>query len=184
MTPRIPLICLLLVAFTAGHAADNSTLRQELEDILALDQTHRGANRSAPWDDVAAEQAAIDQANLAKVERLLRSHEWPRRSQVGDDAALAAFLVIQHADVATQERYLPIIQARVAEGEAKPAWLALLTDRILVAKGKPQVYGTQSRVNPKTGVTEAVEIRDPRRVNERRALLGLKPLKRLPANAH
>ena len=100
------------------------------------------------------------------------------------DAALAAFLVIQHADVSTQERYLPIIRARVAEGEAKPAWFALLTDRILVAKGKPQVYGTQSRANPETGVTEPVEIGDPERVNERRALLGLKPLKRLSANAH
>ena len=96
---------------------------------------------------------------------------------------MAAFLVIQHADVAVQERYLPVLRQRVDEGEARPAWLALLVDRIRVARGKSQIYGTQSRFNADTGESELFEIDDPARVNERRALRGMKPLERIPGNA-
>ena len=172
----------MLFAAGVASSAATSNLRQQLEAILALDQKHRGSNRTVPWSEVEAEQAAIDRTNVAKVEELVRTHGWPRRSEVGEAAAMAAFLAIQHADVAVQERYLPILQRRVDEGEAKPAWLALLTDRILVAKGKPQIYGTQSRFNAETGQSELLEIEDPARVNERRALLGLKPLKRVPGS--
>jgi hypothetical protein len=182
MAVRVSLLCALLFVAGSASAADPSNLRQQLEAILELDQRHRGPNRTAPWSEVEDEQTAIDLKNVAEVEELVRTYGWPRRSEVGEDAAMAAFLAIQHADVAVQERYLPVIQVSVDEGEAKPAWLALLTDRILVARGKPQLYGTQSRFNSGTGESELLEIEDPAQVNERRALLGLKPLKRVPGS--
>ena len=169
---------LLLACSTASaEAAGQEELRARLEAVLALDQKYRGGTVRQRWSEVAAAQTAIDQTNLVIVERLVAEHGWPRISEVGEEAALAAFLVIQHADLATQERYLPLIRARVAENEAKGAWLALITDRILIRQGKPQLYGTQYRADPDTGKTEPFPIADPANVDARRIELGMKPLK-------
>lgn len=167
---------LLLICSTASAETAGQELRARLEALLALDQKHRGADSRRRWSEVAAEQAAIDKSNLVIVEGLVAEHGWPRISEVGEEAALAAFLVIQHADLAKQERYLPVIRARVAENEAKGAWLALLTDRILVIQRKPQLYGTQFRANRDTGKSEPFPIADPANVDARRSELGMKPL--------
>ncbi|GAA2107670.1 hypothetical protein HKK74_34235 [Actinomadura alba] len=61
----------------------------------------------------------------------------------------------------------------VAGGDAAPADLAHLEDRVRVNSGRPPLYGTQY------GLTEAGfgpwPIEDPERLDERRAAMGLKP---------
>jgi hypothetical protein len=163
------------------RANDRSQVQSELEAILALDQQYRGTNRTGKWEEVAEAQASIDRENLSKVLLLVEAHGWPRISEVGESAALAAFLVIQHADdVEVQERFLPVVSARVKEGEAKGAWFALLTDRIRIRRGQPQLYGTQSRYNAEAGRSQLLPIEAPEKANERRVALGMKPLKGFP----
>lgn len=162
------------------RATDRAQIQSELEAILLLDQRYRGLNSTGKWEEVAEAQTSIDRENLSKVLLLVEAHGWPRISEVGESAALAAFLVIQHAEVEVQERFLPVISARVKEGEAKGAWLALLTDRIRVQRGLPQLYGTQSRYNAEAGKSQLLPIEDPEKANERRVALGLKPLKGFP----
>lgn len=153
------------------------TFREELEAIYVLDQKYRSPDGGYTWSEVAAEQDALDNANLAAVLRLVDAHGWPRISEVGEEAALAAFLVVQHAELGVQERFWPVIRDLVAEGEAKGAWLALLTDRIRIRKGLPQVYGTQTRFDAQLGRSAPLPIEDPEHVNERRVAVGLKPLR-------
>ena len=74
---------------------------------------------------------------------ILESSGWPRRSEVGSDAAMAAFLVVQHGDLETQKRFLPALRLRVDEGEAQASHWALLLDRVRMREGLPQVYGSQ-----------------------------------------
>jgi hypothetical protein len=61
----------------------------------------------------------------------------------------------------------------VARGDASPADLAYLTDRVLMHRGEPQVYGTQYRVM--RGVLELWAVRDPSGLDQRRAALSLAP---------
>ncbi|MVN90831.1 hypothetical protein GO816_06810 [Mucilaginibacter sp. HME9299] len=85
------------------------------------------------------------------------------------------FLVIQHADIKTQEKYLPLMRAAVKEGKAHPANLALLEDRLAIRQGKKQIYGSQISID-KTGKATIDAIDDEPNVNKRRAAVGLQPL--------
>lgn len=85
------------------------------------------------------------------------------------------FLVIQHADLATQENYFPLLQESVDKGESSQSDAAMLQDRILMRQGKKQIYGSQVVFN-KTGGQEFYPIEDEKNVNLRRAKVGMQPI--------
>jgi hypothetical protein len=64
--------------------------------------------------------------------------------------------------------------AAVEAGEATAAELAYLTDRVLLAEGQPQVYGTQ--MLRKEGHYVPKKLGDPEGVDQRRAAAGLEPV--------
>jgi hypothetical protein len=119
---------------------------------------------------------SVDRDNLTWMKTVVAKYGWPGKSLVGKHGAFAAFLLIQHADrdPAFQEACLKKMQA-APPGEVEPVSLAYLTDRVLVAKGKKQKYGTQGRwVN---GKMVAPLIEDEATVDERRKAIGLGPLR-------
>lgn len=107
---------------------------------------------------------------------ILDRRGWPGPDEVGERGSTAIFLVIQHSDSATQVKYIPVMRIAVQQGKAQPQELALLEDRILTKQGKPQIYGSQVRNDPKTGKTSFFPILDEANVNKRRATAGLGPL--------
>lgn len=101
---------------------------------------------------------------------------WPKRSEVGEKAALAAWLIAQHSPSPhQQQRFYRQMKEAVSQGEASQAHLAQLKDRILVRQGKPQLYGTQSRLDEK-GRAILEPIADPDNLAERRRSVGLETL--------
>jgi hypothetical protein len=96
---------------------------------------------------------------------------------VGDEGAHTAWLLAQHADRdrVFQQRCLALLERAVADGEASPSDLAYLTDRVLLARGEPQLYGTQ--LTARDWRLVPCRLRDPATVDERRAALGLETLK-------
>jgi hypothetical protein len=125
-----------------------------------------------PEPDVEA-LTSVDADNLAWLKEVLTEVGWPGRSMVGEDGAHAAWLLAQHADQdpSFQRRCLEALSQAVADGEASSADLAYLTDRVLLAEGKPQEYGTQF-VGRETGWIPR-QLRDSEGVDERRAQMGL-----------
>jgi hypothetical protein len=79
--------------------------------------------------------------------------------------------VIAPVDRANTARMREIV-ARYA-CDAAPRDLAYLTDRVLMHRGEPQVYGTQYQVIH--GEVSLWSVRDPDRLDQRRAALGLPP---------
>ncbi|MEL7146802.1 MAG: DUF6624 domain-containing protein [Bacteroidota bacterium] len=114
-----------------------------------------------------------DASNLALVEQVLEKYGWLSAEEIGATANTTLFLVIQHADQKTQEKYLPVIKNAVLEGKANSQDLALLEDRVLLGKGEPQIYGSQIGVDQDTGQKYVRPMIDPARVNQRRAEVGL-----------
>jgi len=82
-------------------------------------------------------------------------------------------LVIQHSDLETQQKYLPMMREAVTLGNARADNLALLEDRVALGLGKRQVYGSQIAREPETGQYYVLPLIEPEKVNERRAEVGL-----------
>jgi hypothetical protein len=144
-------------------------LRAELLRRVEKDQVARKA-----LDTDAMLEA--DGENLPWLKEVVAAHGWPGASLVGTDGAHAAWLLAQHADAdpAFQRQCLGLIGAAVEAGEASLLEYAYLTDRVLLAEGRPQVYGTQ--VTRRDGAWVPRDLRDPELVDERRTATGLEPL--------
>jgi hypothetical protein len=124
----------------------------------------------------AAAMHEADSDNLPWLKKVVAKHGWPGASLVGADGAHAAWLLAQHADAdpAFQRRCLDLMAAAVEAGDATMREFAYLTDRVLLAEGRPQVYGTQ--VMRRDGAWGPRNLRDPEGVDLRREVAGLDPL--------
>jgi hypothetical protein len=109
--------------------------------------------------------AANDYKNLEKVKVILDKYGWLGPDEIGVQGNTTLFLVIQHADIKTQEKYLPMMKDAAKKGKASAADLAYLTDRIEVRNGRPQVYGTQ--LSLQNGRCKPEPILDSANVNKR-----------------
>ncbi len=155
----------------------------QLEQLLQTDQQLRlelGLG-DAPQDQrknemLWAKQHEIDHQNQLVLAQILEIHGWPVQNVFGEKAALAAFLVTQHAQLAFGEKYLPLLQKAAENGEAPKTQLAFLIDRIRLYRGEPQLYGSQLRPNKQTGKLELYPLEDAANVEVRRADMGLETL--------
>ena len=117
-----------------------------------------------------------DSINLIKVKSILDKYGWVGTDKVGGTANQALFLVIQHSDLATQEKYLPMMREAVQNKKASGSSLALLEDRVALREGKKQIYGSQIGRDNDTGKYFVSPLEDPDNVDKRRAAVGLQPL--------
>ncbi len=118
----------------------------------------------------------INKENQKELSDLIEKKGWPKISEVGTEAADAAFLVIQHSDLETQKKYIQLLKERCEQKEASWINYAFLYDRIQTTENKPQRYGTQSRWDEKRNVIELFPLEDEKKVNDWRKGVGLEPL--------
>jgi hypothetical protein len=147
----------------------DEALRAELRGRAAADQAAR-------LGDDGSLVIKIDTENLKWLRGVIDQHGWPGAALAGEDGASAAWLIAQHADMdrAFQRRCLDLMTEAAGAGQVDPRELAYLTDRVLLAEGKPQEYGTHV-VRAGRGYQPA-ELRDPDGVDQRRAAASLQPL--------
>lgn len=86
-----------------------------------------------------------DQANTEWLSAHVAAEGWPSRTKVGDEAAGAAWLLAQHADLnpAFQLTALRLMERLAATGDVDLRNLAMLTDRVQLRLVGKQKYGTQ-----------------------------------------
>ena len=118
-----------------------------------------------------------DSQNLTRANMILTKYGWLGPQKVGIMGSQALFLVIQHADLQTQQSYLPMIRAAEKSGEILSSNLAILEDRINMRTGKKQVYGSQGFTDKQTGKTYIYPIVDIDHLDERRKGMGMPPMK-------
>lgn len=160
-------------------------LKTTLETILVDDQKYRklidttikkfGQN-SNEFRDLIKKVRKTDSANLVKVSDILDEKGWPSYESVGGKAITSLFLVIQHSDLKTQEKYLALMKEAAKQDNLAPADLALLEDRIAIRKGQKQIYGSQVEYDQNTKKYIVLPIADEKNVNKRRTEVGLEPL--------
>lgn len=160
-------------------------LQAELLTILEEDQKYRmqmnetqkkfGQN-SKEMNDLWKITNQKDSINLLKVKKILDEKGWVGKDKVGAQANSALFLVIQHSDLETQKKYLPMMKEAVTKGNASAGSLALLIDRIEIREGRKQIYGSQIGINQSNNTYYILPLTDPDNVDKRRTEVGLGPI--------
>jgi uncharacterized protein DUF6624 len=179
----------LMGALSSGHAQDapnlqikEPALRRELLKRVEQDQAIRNELISAgvknPDKAILARMESIDAANTERMTAIVNQYGWPGPELVGRDGSEAAFLLVQHADLGLQQKVLPLVEKAYRSGGLSGQDYALLLDRVRVAEGKPQVYGTQAKRFEEWNGSEPTlqPIEDEANVDKRRAEVGLPPL--------
>jgi Family of unknown function (DUF6624) len=160
----------------------NPALRQELLQRVEQDQAIRNEliekGIDHPDKSVLERMKTIDAANTERMRAIVGQYGWPGPELVGQDGTEAAFLLVQHAELAFQKEMLPLVEKVYKSGKLSGQSYALLIDRVLVGEGKPQIYGTQAkRIEEWKGREPVLEpIEDEANVDKRRAEVGLFPL--------
>lgn len=158
---------------------------EQLEKIYDTDQGARKQHRifrekygygSVEMDSFIRAVEAQDAKNRVHVIEFLEEYGWCSEEMIGHKANMAVFLAIQHGDLNTQRRYLPLLRRAYRKGEASASQWALLRDRVAMRRKKKQYYGTQVLRNKETKAFYVYPIRRPKHVDNRRAALGLPPL--------
>lgn len=166
-----PLLAVTIRAELLSMMYEEQAAREVLDSVVA----EKGWN-SPEGKAASREEDRIDSANQVRLQEIVAEYGWPGKSLVGEEAALGAFLILQHADLSLQQEYLPMFEAAAEKGEVEPTHLAMLQDRILMRQGRKQHYGTQLWNDPSTGELGLYPIRDSVNVDARRDSVGLGPI--------
>ncbi|MBS1668907.1 MAG: hypothetical protein JST58_16150 [Bacteroidetes bacterium] len=180
-----PLLSLVKENKEKLEAKYNKPLMTGLEDVFYEDQKYReqmdSVQKSYGWD--SREMKSLmkligekDSINLIKVKSILDKNGWLGPETVGARGSLTLFLVIQHADLPTQKKYLPMMREAAKNNKLQKNNLALIEDRVALREGQKQIYGSQIGRDPKTGNYFIFPLTDPDNVDKRRVEMGLPPL--------
>ena len=126
--------------------------------------------------EYAMKMEATDSTNLVVVSYILDTYSWP--SGLSDEANEAIFLVIDHSDLKTMNKYIGLFHDAVEKGYIQTNDLVTMEDRMLMNAGKPQKYGTQAYSLVEDGKTVIYiwPVEDSDRLDALRKSVGLMPI--------
>jgi len=170
-----------------AEAKFNKPLIVQLDSIFNDDQKYRNQigeiEKKYGWESKEMKNhwkiiIEKDSLNLINIKSILDTYGWLGAEVIGEQGNTTLFLVIQHSDQTTQEKYLPIMRDAVKNGRAQASALALLEDRVALGRGKRQLYGSQIGRDQETQLFYVRPLEDPDNVDTRRADVGLEPLEK------
>ena len=156
-------------------------LREQLKSMVREDQAVRyeyinawQTGNSSAADSLLKRMQYVDSVNIRQVTDILDSRGWVGRDVVGD-ACEAIWVIIQHAGLEAQGKYLPLFREAVSRGELHASAVAMMEDRVAVFEGRPQKYGSQLQ-RGEDGIYTSFELLDAEKVDEWRAEVGMASL--------
>lgn len=162
-----------------GRQVTDPALRDALAARASADEKARDAVIAAGTPDKALAQRlmAVDADNRSWLKGVVEKQGFPTLEAVGRQGVSNAWLLVQHADSdpAFQTSVLKVLQSRMASSGVRKADVAMLTDRVLRAQGKPQRYASQF-MPAADGSLVLEPTEDMAHVDQRRAAMDLMPL--------
>lgn len=165
--------------FESVGPVKDSALAQELFYLSALDQKYR-LYRSVLWQipNDSAEYAEADNEMyylFKRTKEIYEKYGFPGISLVGKSASAGAFYLLQHSPYIN--KFYPLIKKAYRNNDIAPVYYAMVTDRLLLEKGRRQLYGSQCVRSTKTEKyfqdnTILWPVKDFKNVNERRKAMG------------
>lgn len=131
--------------------------------------------KKAEYDKLMHTVHNADEENTKWLKEIINKQGWPTYTLVGKDGAQSAWLLVQHADADPKfQRQCLDLMTKLPKNEVSLSNLAYLTDRVLLAEGKKQLYGTQFTTID--GKMQPRPLEDEANVDKRRADMGLNSL--------
>jgi hypothetical protein len=190
---KITTVFVLFMGLNLASAQENEKLALEISKRCEADQNARkewmnfmnkhGKNGLLQLSDLSSELkksheklnskvTEVDKDNTQWLKKLVQEQGWPTISQVGKEAASNAWLLIQHADADPQfQKECLDTMKKLPKDQVSQKNIAYLIDRLLVAEGKKQLYGTQFHLVE--GKWKPNPIEDESKVDERRKEMNL-----------
>lgn len=165
----------LLERSTMGEQVLRSGLnwgQGNMSDAPEVTPVGRAILRSALWVEIAWH----DDDNTTWLKKIVAEHGWPKKSEVGPDAANKAWLLVQHADADPlfQLDALRLMEPLLADEEVSQKNFAYLYDRVMLKLAGKQRYGTQAHCQE--GEYAAQPLEDEAMVDDYRSRAELEPL--------
>lgn len=157
-------------------AARDQQVRMQL---LEMNRRVNGGEYSAALVDslvaAGAEMERIDRENMRLVASLLRDG---LPEGLAAESYDAVWLIIDHAPLKEQKRYLPLLREAAGRGVISAYKLATLEDRVAMYEERPQRYGTQSYQTNVGGETVIYvwPVEHPERLDSLREAIGTCPM--------
>lgn len=121
------------------------------------------------------EWKSVGDADKIQLKTLFKENGFLGCSEVGKQSSHHFLQMVQRFDddATFQQEVLVEMKKHIDKINANPMEFAYLTDRVNLNQGKPQVYGTQLKINEKGTSYEPKTVIDPPNLNKRRAEVGL-----------
>jgi len=183
------LLVLLLSSICLTASAQSpkldSALIRKIDTLFKSDQFWRKefikVNKKQHSDYTAEEiqqkWAESDSLNELIAKAIISKYGYPGYDIAGQKSD-KFFWIVQHCDddVPFQEQVLALLKQQIAKNNASKENYAYLTDRVLVSKHQPQIYGTQMHTDPQTRQSAPFPLKYPGTVDQLRKDMGLEPL--------
>lgn len=166
------------IPLSALEYADDSVDDVHLLAQIDLLQASTDKNQYNQWHQNGVERLE-KLANLAHtrwLKQMIAEYGFPVPSAFGMDAYTAAWTIAQHASHLPdfQRDILSRMKVLYSKSEGDGRYIALLEGRLALVAGKPQSFGIQ--MTCQDGQIRLYDTNDPDDLDERRAVMGLKPL--------
>lgn len=155
-----------------------SKLNQEsVVKRVYLDSLFRVASgNEAEIGKISHEIRLIDSVNTLELEKIIDEHGWPGYEITNEEGCIQAFELIQHAKTLTQNMVKALIKGSMKKGMTPRYLYAYFDDRIRLANGKKQRYGTQLEFDRSTGKQILISKTKMSNLNSRRRKMELPSL--------
>ena len=172
-------ICLLIVAtYSSIGIASSEKFGGQLLEIEAVDQANREKLKelSISLEIMKKETLKDDQLHVDFVKEHISKYGWEIIDKLTSDQVDALFLIITHAsfDVGFQLESLKNLESLIQVEPKLSQKYALMSDKVLLAQGKHQRFGTQYDVVDNTIVLKP--IKNPENLNKIRKQYKLPPI--------
>lgn len=166
-------------------------IRKLLGELIYEDQSLRGELHQALSKGDKAEIERIktkiiesDKKSTAGIKQIFDKVGFPTREMVGIDGVSTAFLLVQHADADPefQKKALALAEPLMKTRGMSRRQYAMLADRVALATGQPQIYGTQMELRDGTYVLQPTA--DLENLDQRRSEMALGPYQKMLDSAN
>lgn len=118
------------------------------------------------------QQTAIaDSLTYIQITKILSTYGYPS-SDIASDAYITPFYLIGFAPIYIKEKHYELLKAAAIKGILPPKSFAFFADKLRIAKGQLQLYGTQSYYD-KSNNEIFYPCEDPENLGKRRKSLGI-----------
>lgn len=142
---------------------------KKLQELYDEDQRVRLQNSDR------SEYNSVDSKNTNILYNYVRRNGFPTIERVGASSFRCAVIIAIHSRNDKRKHSYFLTELEKIDYSSFKSGYCLLKDSVLVGEGKPQIYGTQAKINKENQV-ELYPVEDIKNLDKRRASAGLEPI--------